>query len=62
MYEVILSYVWLILTRGFLYVALPYYFYTRVIDVYLSYYHYTHQPYKNLSVVGFPMPIFGNFF
>jgi len=46
MLDLILSYVWFILTRGFLYIALPYYFYTRFIDVYLSYYHYTNQPYK----------------
>jgi len=62
MFDLILSYVWLILTRGFLYIALPYYFYTRVIDVYLSYYHYSNQEYTKLKCVGFPMPVFGNFF
>jgi len=60
MLDLIFSYIWLILVRGFLYIALPYYFYTRVIDVYLCYCHYNNQAYKKVSCVGFPLPIIGN--
>ena len=58
--DLICSYLWLILGKGFLYISLPYYFYTRVIDVYLCYYHYNNQAYKKVSCVGFPLPIIGN--
>ncbi len=54
------SYLWLVVFKGFFYIALPYYFYTRVIDVYLCYYHYNNQTYKKVSFVGFPLPIIGN--
>ncbi len=57
--DLIFSYMWLVVVKGFLYVALPYYLYTRIINVYLCYHHYKNQGYK-VDFVGFPLPIIGN--
>jgi len=57
--ELTLNLIWLILTKLFCYVALPYYIYTRVIDMFLCHRHYTTQAYK-VSPMSNPFPILGN--
>jgi len=57
--ELLFDYIWLVLVKGFFYVALLYYFYTRVIDVYLCYSHYKNQNYK-VTDLGLPLPVIGN--
>ena len=57
--DLILSLIWLFFTRLLFYLALPYYIYTRVIDMYLCYRHYTTQAYK-VSPMPNVLPILGN--
>ena len=61
MLDTICYLLWLTLYYGFLVIMVPYYLYTRVVDVALCYRHYTTQKYE-VAIIPRTLPIFGNYF
>lgn len=55
--SLVVEFIWFFFTRIVVYIGLPYFIYTRFVDPFLSYRHYSKQ---KLGIFGVPLPIIGN--